>query len=180
MKAVLMIALILCVALMVGCHPKKTRPLDEEQRQEEAARRQAEEQARREREEREAREREEAVTPIEEAEEEELALESIYFDYDRYNLTKQAIDMLSQNASILMDNPSIDVLVEGHCDERGTDEYNLALGEKRAIAARDFLVRFGIARSRISVISYGEERPLDPGHTEEAWAKNRRVAFVIR
>jgi peptidoglycan-associated lipoprotein len=179
MKSVLIIALILCVVCMVGCHPKKMRSLEEEQQQEEQARRAAEEQARREREAREAREREEAVTPIE-PEEEEIVLMSIYFDFDRYNLTKEATDILSDNAAVLMENPSISILIEGHCDERGTDEYNLALGEKRAIAARDFLVRFGIAKSRVSVISYGEERPLDPGHTEEAWAKNRRAAFVIR
>lgn len=179
MKTVLIIALILCVACMVGCHPKKMRSLDEERQHEEQARRAAEEQARREREAREAREREEAVTPIEPAEE-EIALMSIYFDFDRYNLTKEATDILSDNATVLMENPSISILIEGHCDERGTDEYNLALGEKRAIAARDFLVRFGIAKSRVSVISYGEERPFDPGHTEEAWAKNRRAAFVIR
>jgi len=69
------------------------------------------------------------------------------------------------------------VTVEGHCDERGTEEYNLALGEKRALAARDFLVRFGIDRSRISIISYGEERPLEYGGTEAAWSRNRRAHF---
>lgn len=180
MKSVLMVALVVCIALMMGCHPKRTRPLDEEQQQEEQARRVAEEQARREREEREAREREQAVIPIEDVEDEGIVLNSVYFDFDRYNLTKEATGILSENASILMDNPSITVLIEGHCDERGTEEYNLALGEKRAITARDFLVRFGIAKPRISVISYGEERPLDPGHDEAAWEKNRRAAFVIR
>jgi peptidoglycan-associated lipoprotein len=180
MRSVLLIALVVCIALMIGCHPKKMRPMDEEQQQEEQARRAAEEQARREREEREAREREQAVTPITVEEEEEITLNSIYFDYDRYNLSKESTDILSRNAKIMMDNPGLTILIEGHCDERGTEEYNLALGEKRAIAARDFLVRFGIAKPRISVISYGEERPLDPGHDEEAWEKNRRAGFVIR
>jgi peptidoglycan-associated lipoprotein len=79
-----------------------------------------------------------------------------------------------------MEHPEVNILIEGHCDERGTDEYNLALGEKRALAARDFLVNFGIAKSRISVVSYGEERPVDPRSNEEAWSKNRRDEFVIR
>jgi len=79
----------------------------------------------------------------------------------------------------MMENPNFDILIEGHCDERGTEEYNLALGEKRALAARDYIVGFGIAKDRISVISYGEERPADPRHNEEAWAKNRRAHFVV-
>ena len=87
---------------------------------------------------------------------------------------------LAENAAVLMDNPSVKIRIEGHCDSRGTEDYNLALGEKRALAARDYLVNFGIAQSRISVISYGEERPLDPAETEKAWAKNRRAEFDIR
>ena len=76
-------------------------------------------------------------------------------------------------------NPSVMVKIEGHCDERGTIEYNLSLGEKRAKAAKDFLIDLGIDAGRISTISYGKERPVDPGHNEAAWAKNRRAAFTV-
>jgi peptidoglycan-associated lipoprotein len=160
---------------MIGCHGRKMRSL-EEQEAEEAARRDRE----RARLEQQVKPPERPITPIEVPEEKVIDLESVRFDYDKYNLTDAATEILSKNAAILMDNPSIGVQIEGHCDERGTDEYNLALGEKRAIAARDFLVRYGIAKPRISIISYGEERPLDPGHDEDAWAKNRRAGFVIR
>jgi peptidoglycan-associated lipoprotein len=162
------------MALMVGC-PKKTPPAEPQEDLEAAER----ERARIEAEER-ARAAEQAITPIQPEETEEIVLEAIHFDYDKYNLTPQATTILARNAEIMMNNPSIEVVIEGHCDERGTEEYNLALGEKRAIAARDFLVRFGIAKSRVSVISYGEERPLDLGSNEEAWAKNRRAESVIR
>lgn len=102
-----------------------------------------------------------------------------YFEFDSYRISSQARDALDKNASWLKSNPTSTVQIEGHCDERGTTEYNLALGERRANAAKDYLIRQGIDRSRLSVISYGEERPLDPGHTEEAWGRNRRAAFVI-
>jgi len=118
--------------------------------------------------------------PIQPGEEEELILKTIHFEYDKYALTKEATATLAGNAALLMENPNVRILIEGHCDERGTDDYNLALGEKRALAARDYLVNFGIAKSRISVISYGEELPVDPASNEEAWAKNRRDHFVLR
>jgi peptidoglycan-associated lipoprotein len=174
-RLVLLLVLVAAVAVMLGCGGKKVRPLEEDEAAMEAARRRAaeEEEARR------AREAEEAIKPIEPAEE-EIGFGKIYFDYDKYNLTGKAISTLSENAEILMNNPQLEITIQGHCDERGTDEYNLALGEKRAQAARDFLVNFGIAKSRISVISYGEERPVDPGHDEEAWAKNRRAEFVTK
>jgi peptidoglycan-associated lipoprotein len=175
-RLVMLVVLVTAVALMLGCGGKKVRPLEEEEAAMEEARRRAaeEEEARR------AREAEEAIKPIEVAEEEKIEFGSIYFDYDKYNLSGKAISTLSENAEILMENPRMNVVIEGHCDERGTDEYNLALGEKRAQAARDFLANFGIAKSRISVISYGEERPVDSGHDEEAWSKNRRAAFVTK
>jgi peptidoglycan-associated lipoprotein len=108
----------------------------------------------------------------------EIVLNTIYFDFDKYNLRADAKEMLKANAQTLKDNPEVAVLIEGHCDERGTVEYNLALGERRANAAKQYLVDMGIAASRIRTISYGEERPADPGHNEAAWAKNRRDAFV--
>ncbi|MBI4404414.1 MAG: peptidoglycan-associated lipoprotein Pal [Deltaproteobacteria bacterium] len=106
-------------------------------------------------------------------------LQTIYFEFDRYTIRPDAREALRANASWLKKNPTANVQMEGHCDERGTNEYNLALGEKRAASARDYLAKLGISRNRLSVISYGEERPADPGHDETAWAKNRRAAFVI-
>lgn len=102
------------------------------------------------------------------------------FAFDSAALSPLAQDVLRRKAAWLNDNPADIVVVEGHCDERGTAEYNLALGERRAESARAFLIDLGIASSRLSTISYGEERPLDPGSNEEAWAKNRRAQFKTR
>jgi peptidoglycan-associated lipoprotein len=110
----------------------------------------------------------------------ESALEKVYFDFDSYVLSAAARDTLDKNAAYLLKkNPAVKVQIEGHCDERGSDEYNLALGEKRAKAALNYLVTLGVPASRISFISYGKEKPADPGHDEAAWTKNRRDEFVI-
>jgi peptidoglycan-associated lipoprotein len=106
-------------------------------------------------------------------------LRTVYFDYDSAVLTEEAKGILEQNAEWLREHPALDVQVEGHCDERGTVEYNFSLGQRRADAVRDFLVSHGINPDSIHTISYGEERPVDPGHDEEAWRKNRRVQFLI-
>jgi peptidoglycan-associated lipoprotein len=105
--------------------------------------------------------------------------ENIHFDFDSAVLNYQAQELLKQKAAWLRANPSENVVIEGHCDERGTNAYNLALGERRAESARSFLINLGISAARLTTISYGEEKPLDPGHNEEAWAKNRRDAFVL-
>lgn len=105
--------------------------------------------------------------------------EDIYFDFDKSTLTPAAQDNLLRKAEWLRENPSATVTIEGHCDERGTNEYNLALGDRRAESAKAFLIDLGIDRSRLATISYGEERPVDPRHNEEAWAKNRRDHFVV-
>jgi peptidoglycan-associated lipoprotein len=104
-------------------------------------------------------------------------LRTIYFDFDSSELSSTARSTLSQNAEVLKAYPDHGVIVEGHCDERGTIEYNLALGERRASSVRDYLVGLGVDRSRVRIITYGEERPADPGHTEANWSKNRRAAF---
>lgn len=109
----------------------------------------------------------------------EPELQRIYFDFDRYLLTPQAREILARNAAYLKSRPEIRVVIDGYCDERGADEYNLALGEKRAHAARNFLVSLGVPQEALSTISYGEEKPLDSGHHEEAWAKNRRAEFQV-
>jgi peptidoglycan-associated lipoprotein len=105
--------------------------------------------------------------------------ESIYFDFDKSDLTTAAQALLKKKADWLRQNPAYSLRIEGNCDERGTNEYNLALGERRAASAKKFLAALGIAENRISIISYGEERPVDPGHNEAAWAKNRRDDFRL-
>jgi peptidoglycan-associated lipoprotein len=106
--------------------------------------------------------------------------EDIYFDFDQAVIRPDAQEVLRRNAEFLRENPGVSVVIEGHCDERGTSEYNLALGERRALASKAFLMNLGISSSRLSTISYGEERPVDPGSNEEAWARNRRAHFVLQ
>lgn len=108
-----------------------------------------------------------------------LVLTTIYFDYDRSDIRSDARDMMAQNARSLSDHPTAAIRIEGHCDERGTDEYNLALGERRANSAKDYLVNYGVEASRISTISYGEAQPANSGHDESAWAMNRRAEFRV-
>jgi peptidoglycan-associated lipoprotein len=104
-------------------------------------------------------------------------LDNVYFEFDQASLSQVAKDTLVRNAEWLRSNPQVRVQVEGHCDERGTAEYNLALGERRAEAVKNYLTSLGVDGSRLVTISYGKERPADPGHNEEAWARNRRVEF---
>ncbi len=106
-------------------------------------------------------------------------LEDIHFDFDKYNIRPDARLILKRNYSVLEEAPGAEVFIEGHCDDRGTVEYNLALGQRRANAARDYLISLGMGSAQVSTVSYGEERPLDPRENEEAWAKNRRCHFVI-
>lgn len=104
-------------------------------------------------------------------------MKSVYFDFDQFTLSAEARSILGENAKYLKANGGVQVVVEGHCDERGSDEYNLALGESRALAAKNYLVSLGINAKRLSVISYGEEKPASQGANEAAWAKNRRAEF---
>lgn len=113
--------------------------------------------------------------------------QDIHFNFDKYDLTTINKYGVKQNVPAVLDtmsefmaaHPSVKIRIEGNCDERGTEEYNLALGKKRAKAAAEYLISKGISEDRIDTISYGESKPLDSGHTEEAWAKNRRDHFVI-
>jgi len=107
-------------------------------------------------------------------------LKDVYFDFDQYNLRADARDTLKLNSGWLKNNAAAQVEVEGHCDERGTGEYNLALGAKRAQTAKDYLVTLGIPAGRISTISYGKELPICQEHTEECWQKNRHDRFVVK
>jgi peptidoglycan-associated lipoprotein len=106
-------------------------------------------------------------------------LKDIHFNYDKYDIRPEDEEILKENAAFLRKNPKMKVQIEGHCDERGTIEYNLALGERRANSVKKYLVSLGITSDRISTISYGEERPLDRGHNEQAWAMNRRAHMIV-
>lgn len=198
--------LILCLGLfLVGC-PKKTVVVNRDrpsvQRSEGASRLEAERAAREAREAQELKERELARIKEEEAKMaqgrvlekslvakkergiegevfESKLLKDIYFGYDKYEIRREDEEILKENAAFLKKNPKMKIQIEGHCDERGTAEYNLALGERRANHTKKYLVSLGITSDRISTISYGEERPLDPSNNEEAWAKNRRAHIVV-
>jgi peptidoglycan-associated lipoprotein len=106
--------------------------------------------------------------------------EMALFDFDKSDIRPDAAEVLKRKAGWLKENAAVNVIIEGHCDERGTAAYNLALGDRRAQSAKKFLVNLGIDAKRMETISYGKERPLDPGHNEAAWAKNRRAQFVIK
>jgi len=106
-------------------------------------------------------------------------LKTIYFEFDRSQIQDEYKDALRQNAEWIKDHPEFNVVVEGHCDERDTNEYNLALGERRASSTKQYLTSLGVPASRLRTISYGEERPAVDGHSESAWSKNRRAQFLI-
>ena len=106
-------------------------------------------------------------------------LEAVFFDYDSSELSAEGRSVLDENATVLQRYSTWIITIEGHCDERGTPEYNLGLGERRALVAREYLLTRGLDADRIRTVSYGKEFPFDPAQTEEAWAKNRRAHFVI-
>lgn len=131
----------------------------------------------------EAQRRHEAQVRAEEARKAEsrrtFVNQDVHFDFDKATLTPRAIEILKEKVRWLRENPGVNVVIEGHTDERGTEEYNMALGQQRAQSIKTFLVNSGIDESRLQIVSYGEERPVDPRSNEEAWAKNRRGHFRI-
>lgn len=106
-------------------------------------------------------------------------LKPVFYDYDKADLRADSRDVLAANAAWLKGHSSVLVTIEGHCDERGTAQYNLALGDRRANAAKEYLVSLGIEAGRVKTVSYGKERPFATGHDEDSWAKNRRGHFVV-
>ena len=205
-KSASIFILILCLGLFLAGCPKKTVVVRREQptvqRSEETSRVEAERAAREAREAKEAKERELARIKEEEAKKpiggeleksltakkergiegeifETKLLKDIHFDFDKYDIRRGDEEILKENAALLKKSPKMKIQIEGHCDERGTVEYNLALAERRANHTKKYLISLGIASNRISTISYGKERPLDPGRNEEAWAKNRRAHIVV-
>ena len=190
-KSFMIIIFFLCIGLvLMGC-PKKTVMKDEPSvKKEESAAAKAE--ADRIAKEREAKVREEATKKelekslvakkepgIEGVVFESSLLKDVYFDFDKYDIRPADAAILKENAALLKKYTNVKIQIEGHCDERGTSEYNLALGERRANSAKNYLMTLGVSPGRISTISYGEEKPLDPGHSEEAWTKNRRAHTII-
>jgi len=180
-KSLIITVLILCIGLvMIGC-PKKTIVKEEPSvmkeeatKKEEAARK--EEEAKKEFQTSMVAKKEPGI----EGEVFESKLfKDIHFDFDKYDIRPGDAAILKENAALLKKFPNIKIQIEGHCDERGTVEYNLALGERRANRTKDYVVSLGISVTRVSTISYGKEKPFDPGHNERAWAKNRRAHTII-
>ena len=187
--AFLVLVLIIFVGFLApSCGKKELK--SEPVMSEDEARRRAEEEARKREQERQATIREEELKEEQlraESERERVQIsremfenEDILFEFDSASLSVEAQEILRAKAEWLRENPRVRVMIEGHCDERGTNEYNLALGDRRAFSAKSFLVDLGIADSRLTTISYGEERPIDSRSTEDAWAQNRRAHFVIK
>jgi peptidoglycan-associated lipoprotein len=112
-------------------------------------------------------------------EEKREIFKDIHFDFDKYDIKDEDKETLRRIADWLIEHPSVKLIIEGHCDERGTNEYNLGLGDRRANAAKEYLVSLGVSPSRIQTVSYGEERPLCTEHNESCWWKNRRAHFVV-
>lgn len=106
-------------------------------------------------------------------------LRPMFFELDSADVSAEGQQVLQANAAVLKKYPTMQITIEGHCDERGTAEYNLALGERRALAAKNYLVSLGIPADKVRTVSYGKEFPFDPGHDDGAWSKNRRAHFVI-
>ncbi|MEJ2729411.1 MAG: peptidoglycan-associated lipoprotein Pal [Deltaproteobacteria bacterium] len=185
--AFLALALVIFIGFLApSCGKKeiKTEPVMSE----DEARRRADEEARKREQERQAAIREEQLREGQLREQgkrlqsarEMFENEDIFFEFDSASLSVEAQEILRAKAAWLRENPRARVIIEGHCDERGTNEYNLALGDRRAFSAKSFLVDLGIDDSRLTTISYGEEKPIASGSTEDAYAKNRRVHFVIK
>jgi peptidoglycan-associated lipoprotein len=196
-KSLFILILVLCFGLVLTGCPKKTVVKEEPSmkkaeepavaEREKAATLEAEKAAREKEEEaRRAKEKEFEKTLVAKKEPgisgevfESTMLKDIRFDFDKYDIRPRDAEILKENAAVLLKNSNVKIQIEGHCDERGTNVYNLALGERRASAAKKYLLSLGIPGDQVSTISYGEERPFDPGHDEEAWAKNRRAHFIV-
>ncbi len=196
-KSIGVLIFILCFGLILTGCPKKTVVKEEPSvKKEEAPKVEAEQVAKEARERELAKIREEEVKKAQEKEFEKSLvakkepgiegeilesklLKDIHFNFDKYDIRPGDAEILKGNAALLERYTNVKIQIEGHCDERGTIEYNLALGERRANSTKKYLISLGISPGRISTISYGKERPLDPDHNEEAWAKNRRAHTII-
>ena len=174
------ILIVLLMIFAVGCAKKYVTPPQQPAVQKETAKEKAEpvkkEVVKEVVEPKEAKLQESAVTA---KTEEPSALKDVLFDYDKYDIRDDARPVLDAVSSFLKNNAAVNVVIEGHCDERGTNEYNLALGEKRAKAAKDYLTSRGVLPARLSIMTYGEEKPLCTEQNEACWQKNRRAHFAV-
>ena len=182
-KGLSIILLILCIGFLMGC-PKKAVVKEEPSVKKEAVAKGEAERLAKAREEAAKKEFDKTMVAkkepgIEGVVSESSLLKDIHFDFDKYDIRPGDAEILKGNAALIKKYPKVKIQIEGHCDARGTVEYNLALGERRANSVKKYLISLGIPESRISTISYGKERPLDPGHNEGAWAKNRRDHMII-
>ena len=183
-KSLIVTILILCIGLiMTGC-PKKTVVKEEPSIKKEEAVKAERGPISREKESKAKEGLEKSLVAKKEPGIEGVVFESslikdIHFDFDKFDIRPGDAAILKGNAELLKKYPNVKIQIEGHCDERGTVEYNLALGERRANSSKNYLISLGLSAGRISTISYGKERPLDPGHNEEAWTKNRRAHTII-
>jgi peptidoglycan-associated lipoprotein len=183
-KSLIVTILILCMSfIMIGCQKKVVKE-EPSVKKEEAAKETAKKEEAAKKEEEAKKEFQTSIVAkkepgIQGEVFESSLLKDIRFDFDKYDIRPEDAAILKESAALLKKFPNIKVQLEGHCDERGTIEYNLALGERRANKTKNYLISLGISTARISTISYGRERPLDPGHNEEAWAKNRRAHTII-
>mgnify|MGYP001557619511 CR=1 FL=1 len=169
MKKIIMLRLtivpLLCVVLIAGCAKEPVvDPIDTEAKNEVLQKEQASQSV-------------DDTVVLDKKTVTDVELERVYFSFDQFTLTNKARRVLDANAIILKSYPALKVSIEGHCDSRGSDEYNLALGERRAHVVKNYLVSLGIGSDRFETISYGEELPADSAMTESAWAKNRRTEF---
>lgn len=188
MKRIFVCMMLICSLFLIGCSQRKVAQQVKPDEQQQLQQQQQLDAA--------AREKKGALKPEERITEQQLAkvetreeparykeesglFDDIYFDFDKYNILPEARPVLNNISSWLLKNPTAKLSVEGHCDERGTSEYNLALGDRRAKSVRDALIALGIASNRIETVSYGKEKPQCMEHTEECWAKNRRAHFVV-
>lgn len=188
MKKIFVIAALISVFLIAGCAEKKVvQPVQQETQEQQQPQTTVS---------KETKDKKGKIKPEERITEKQLAkietkdelakykeesglFKDIFFEFDKYDVQDNAKAVLQSIASWLLKNPSAKILVEGHCDERGTNEYNLALGDRRAKGVRDYLAALGVSSNKIETISYGEEKPVCAEKTEECWAKNRRAHFVV-
>jgi len=163
MRLKIIFVIIFSIAIMFGCAPKEAvKP--EEPKPAPAPQPQAEEPT---------------PVPSQVIPQPEIKLESVYFDFDKSNIRGDASQVLQNNATLLKNAQGIKVRIEGNCDERGTNDYNMALGERRANSARDYLVNLGVDKNLLITVSYGEEKPICTEQNEACWSKNRRVDFIV-
>ncbi len=170
------------ILVVVGCGGSAPEPQPEPEPEPQATQPTVDEEAERARMEAERRRREEEERRRLEAARERVMTvlaERVHFDFDKSDIRPDAEEVLQRKVTVLREYPGIELRLEGHCDERGSNEYNLALGQRRAEAVKRYLVSYGLSAGRFTTISYGEERPLDRGHNEQAWALNRRAEFTL-